>query len=72
MRHRSTYARLQVDKDRAWNIMLVVRLVEEDIFAVSTFGRPFLEDTFFVDSVFSTEALPVHSAHFFQSLDQNA
>jgi hypothetical protein len=45
--------------------MLVIRLVEEDIFAVPAFGRPFLEDTFFVDPVFSTEALPVYSAHFF-------
>jgi hypothetical protein len=32
--------------------MLIIRLVEEDIFAVSTFGRPFLEDTFFVDCMF--------------------
>ena len=27
-------SRLQVDEERAWDVMLVIRLIEEDIFAV--------------------------------------
>jgi hypothetical protein len=34
--------------------MLIIHLIEEDIFGVSTFSRPFLEDTFFVDCMFIT------------------
>lgn len=69
----STYARLEVDEDCAWNIMLVISLVEEYVFAVSAFGSPLLKNAFLVDSVFCTEALPVYSAHLFflQPLDKN-
>jgi hypothetical protein len=62
---RSTYARFEIDEDGAWNIMLVISLVEEYVFAVAAFGRPLLEDAFFADPVFCTEALPVYGAHFF-------
>jgi hypothetical protein len=67
----STYARLEVYEDCARNIMLVISLVEEDVFAVSAFGGPLFEDAFFVDPVFCTEALPVYSAHFCEPLDKN-
>jgi hypothetical protein len=47
--------------------MLVISLIEEDIFAVPAFGGPLLEDALFVDPVLCTEALPVYSAHFLPS-----
>jgi len=47
--------------------MLIISLVEEDIFAVPAFGGPLLEDAFFIDPVLCAETLPVHSANCFPS-----
>lgn len=38
--------------------MVVVCLIEKDIFTISTFRRPVLEDALLVDSMLSTETLP--------------
>lgn len=49
-----TYSRFKVNKDGTRDIVLVVRLVEKDIFAIAALGGPILENTLFVDAVFST------------------
>lgn len=48
-----TYSRLKIDKNSAWNIVLVVCLVEEDVLSISRVCCPLLEDAFLVYSVFS-------------------
>jgi hypothetical protein len=59
-----TYSWFEINKDGTGYIVLVVGLVEEHIFAISSFGRPFLEDAFFVYTVFSAQSLPVNRTHF--------
>ena len=44
--------------------MLVVSLIEEHVLAIAAFCCPFLENALLVDSVLSTEALPVYGTHF--------
>ena len=43
--------------------MLVVRLVEKHILAVSALGSPLLENALLVDAVLGAEALPEYRAH---------
>lgn len=64
-----THARLQVDKDSSGNVVLVIRLIEEYIFAVAAFRSPFLQYAFVVDAVLRTQALPVHRTHLHDALD---
>lgn len=49
--------------------MLVVCLIEEHVFAIAAFCRPFFEDTLLVYAVFSAEPLPVYGTHFAHRLD---
>ena len=44
--------------------MLIVGLVEEDVFPITTLGRPLFQDTLLVDAMLSTQSLPVYGAHF--------
>ena len=48
------YSRLKIYENGAWNIMLVVRLVEENVFAISAFSRPFLQDALIADAMLRT------------------
>ena len=57
------YSRLKIDKNGAWNIVLVVCLVEENVFTIPSFRRPFFKDALIADPVLGTEALPKHGAH---------
>ena len=45
---------LQVNKDSSRDIMLIVSLIKEYIFAVAAFRCPFLKNTVFVDPMFGT------------------
>jgi hypothetical protein len=49
---------LQVDKERARDIVLIISLVEENILSVISLGRIFLQVTLGVDSVLLTQTLP--------------
>ncbi len=44
--------------------MFIICLVEKHILPVSSFSRPFFEDTLFTDTMFGTKALPEHGAHY--------
>jgi hypothetical protein len=48
----------QVDEERARNVVLIISLIEEDIFPVISLGRIFLQVTLGVDSVLLTQTLP--------------
>lgn len=52
------YARLGVHENRAGNVSRVIRLVEEDIFAVAAFSRKVLEVAILVNAVLLAESLP--------------
>lgn len=43
--------------------MFVVRLVEENILAITALSCPLLKNAFPVDTVFSTQPLPIHGTH---------
>ena len=43
--------------------MLIIGLVEEDIFAIPAFSRPFFEDTVTADPMLGTKALPEYGTH---------
>ena len=49
---------LEINKNSAGNIMVVVCLVEKDILTVSTLRRPVLEDPLLAYAMLSAEALP--------------
>eukprot|EP00966_Prymnesium_polylepis_P276043 6377621-Prymnesium_polylepis.2 len=51
-------ARLEVDQQRAWDVLLVVGLVEEDILAVAALRGKILEDAVLVDPVLEAQLLP--------------
>lgn len=59
-RVRVTYSWLEIDQDSSWNVMLVVCLVEEDIFAVAALllGSVLFQCTILCDSMLATEVLP--------------
>lgn len=57
-----THARLEVNEDRARDIVLVVRLVEEHVLAVAALRRPVLEDALLVNPVLRAQSLPVLGA----------
>ena len=52
------HARLQVNQQRPWYVVLVVSLVEEDIFSVVSLRRVLLEDAFAADAVLLAKLLP--------------
>ena len=54
-RSRETNSRLQIDQDGAGNIVLVICLVEEDIFAVATLRREVLQIAILVDAMLLAE-----------------
>ena len=45
--------------------MFVICLVEKHIFAIAAVGRPLFKDAFVADTVFLTQALPEHGAHYY-------
>lgn len=49
---------LQVDEERARDVVLIISLVEENILSVISLGGIFLQVTFGVDSVLLTQTLP--------------
>ena len=49
---------LQVDEERARDVVLVISLIEEDILPVISLGRIFLQVALGVDSVLLTQTLP--------------
>jgi hypothetical protein len=49
---------LEIKEDGAWDVASVVGLVEEDIFAVTSFAREILEVSVLVDAVFLAKLLP--------------
>jgi hypothetical protein len=59
-----TYPRLEVDQDCARNVVLVVGLIKEHVFAIAAFSRPFLQNAFIVDAVLGAQALPIDRAHY--------
>jgi hypothetical protein len=61
---RFTDSRLEINKDSTRNIMFVVCLVEKHVFAIASFGRPFLQDALLVYAVFRAQTLPVYGPHF--------
>ena len=52
------HARLQVEQDGARDVARVIRLVEEDVFAVAALGREVLEVAILVDAVLLAQLLP--------------
>lgn len=58
------HTRLQVYQQRARDVMLVIGLVEKDIFAVVTLGRVLLKDALSADAVLVTQLLPKLVANF--------
>lgn len=59
-----THTWFEIDEDGAGDVVLVVCLVEEYVFTVAAFGRPFLENALLVDAVLGAEALPEDGADF--------
>ena len=55
---------LQIHKDSARDVALVVRLVKERALPVPAVDRGVLEDAVLTDPVFRTEALPKRRPHF--------
>ena len=51
-------SRLEIDEKGARNVMLIVGLVEEDIFPVVALCRIFLQNAFSADTVLHTELFP--------------
>jgi hypothetical protein len=49
---------LEIEENGAWDVPRVVRLVEEDVLAVATFGRKVFEVAVAVDAVLLTQLLP--------------
>jgi hypothetical protein len=49
---------LQVDEERARDVVLIISLVEEDVLPVISLGRIFLQVPLGVDSVLLTQTLP--------------
>ena len=52
------YSGLEVDQKSARNIVLIISLIEEDVFPVSSLSRILLQVTLGVDAVFLTKTLP--------------
>ena len=57
------HPRLKVDEKCARDVVLIIGLIKENIFAVAALGRPVFEDAFFVDTVLGTKPLPEDGAH---------
>ena len=68
---KQTHPWLEVNKNRARNVMLIVRLIEEYVFAVTTLCCPVLEDTLFVYTVFGAKPLPEDGAHYNARMETN-
>ena len=64
---RLTHSRFQIHQYSTWDIVLVVRLVEEHVFTIAALGGPLLEYAFVVDSMLGAQTLPVHGAHWIES-----
>jgi hypothetical protein len=43
--------------------MLIIRLVEKHVLAITTFSSPLLKNTLLIYAVLGTQALPVHGTH---------
>lgn len=54
------YTRLQIDQHCSWDVVLVIRLIEEDVFAVVALAIDgvLLQNTGGVDAVLPAELLP--------------
>lgn len=52
------HSRLQIDQQSARDVVLIIRLVEKDIFPVITLRGVFFEDTLRVDTMLLTEGFP--------------
>lgn len=51
-------SRLEINEERARDIMLVIRLVEEDIFPVVSLSRVFFQNALSADTVLHAELFP--------------
>jgi hypothetical protein len=49
-----TYSRFQVDENGSRDVACIVGLVEEDVLAITTFGRKVLEVAILTDTMFLT------------------
>ena len=49
---------LQVDKERTWDIVLIVRLIEEHIFPIVSLSGILFENSLSADTVLRAELLP--------------
>ena len=55
---RTAYSGFEIHQDGAWDVARIIGLVEEDIFAVTSFAREILEVSVLVDTVFLAKLLP--------------
>ena len=64
------HSRLQVNEQGARNVVLVVRLVEEDIFSVVALRGVLLQDALSADAVLLAQLLPKLVANYRQATNQ--
>lgn len=53
-----TYSRFQVNHDCPWNVVLIICLVEENVFPITTLCGPLFKDALVVDAVLGAQSLP--------------